>query len=214
MSVRTNIPGWRSAACLFRLLWLPMHHWQGDAVIIPFTRDGEPGNVAVALEQVDEPLTVGKHPESRGFPCCTAVVDYPGRGYRALFGWVQLVQSTDNASGGAGFDMDPFVLFEDAPSPYAFFGVNPTLFDAPSRAERKPMAWLAHSFLAWTPLDRAQRQVLPVAGFCWGFDIDATGHIALRPAKALTAVEWDSHLPCLRRCHPAWKFDAWQAGTA
>ncbi|MEU1567384.1 hypothetical protein ABZ504_44735, partial [Streptomyces mirabilis] len=33
-------------------------------------------------------------------------------------------------SAGAAFDMDPFYLFEDAPSPYAFFGINPTLFDA------------------------------------------------------------------------------------
>ncbi|MFD9603687.1 hypothetical protein ACFVRD_40880 [Streptomyces sp. NPDC057908] len=74
-----------------------------------------------------------------------------------------------------------------------------------SRAERKPMAWLVHSFLAWTPLDQVQRRVLPVAGFSWGFDIDATGHISLRPAKALTAVEGDGHLPYLSTCHAAWK---------
>ncbi|MDH6707608.1 hypothetical protein P3T27_004345 [Kitasatospora sp. MAA19] len=183
-------------------------------MILPFTRDGETGRVTVDLEQVDEPLTVGKHPDTRGFPCCTAVVDYPSRGYRSLFGWVQLVRSTDNSSSGVDFEMDPFALFEDAPSPYAFFGVNPTLFDAPSRSGRPPMAWLAHSFLAWTPLDRAQRQVLPVVGFSWGFDIDATGHITFRPAKALTAVEWDGHLPYLSTCHSAWKFDEWQAETA
>ncbi|GAA3840656.1 hypothetical protein [Streptomyces chiangmaiensis] len=131
-----------------------------------------------------------------------------------MFGWVQLVQSTDNSSGGVDFDMDPFVLFEDAPSSYAFFGVSPTLFDAPSRAEREPMAWLAHSFLAWTPLDQAQRHVLPVVGFSWGFDIDATGHIALRLAKPLTAAESDGHLPYLSTCYPAWEFDEWQAGAA
>ncbi|MFI6689250.1 hypothetical protein [Streptomyces sp. NPDC050485] len=176
-------------------------------MILPFTRDGETGSVRVTLEQVDEPSTVGKHPESRGFPCCTAAVDHPGRGYRALFGWVQLVRSTDNSSGGVGFDMDPFILFEDAPSPYAFFGISPTLFDAPSRAERKPMAWLAHSFLAWTPLDRAQRHVLPLAGFSWGFDIDATGHITPRPAEALTAADWGGHLPYMGARYPAWNFD-------
>jgi hypothetical protein len=53
-------------------------------------------------------------------------------------------------SAGAAFDMDPFHLFEDAPSPYAFFGMNPTLFDVPSRDERHPLDWTAHSFLAWT----------------------------------------------------------------
>lgn len=57
-------------------------------------------------------------------------------GYRALFDWVQLVRSTDNSS--AGFDMDPIYSFEDGPSPNAFFGINPTLFDAPSRAKHTP----------------------------------------------------------------------------
>lgn len=105
-------------------------------MILPFTHDGEPGSVTVDLEQVDDPLTIGKHPATQGFPCCTSAVTYPGRGYRAMFGWVQFVRSTDNSSGGADFDMDPFILFEDAPSPYAFFGYRPTLFDAPSRAEQ------------------------------------------------------------------------------
>ncbi|MEV5281542.1 hypothetical protein [Streptomyces sp. NPDC051994] len=180
-------------------------------MILPFTRDGETGSVRVALEQDDDPSSVGKHPESRGFPCCTAAVDYPGRGYRALFGWVQLVRSTDNSSGGAHFEMDPFILFEDAPSPYAFFGINPTLFDAPSRAERTPLAWLAHSFLAWTPMDRAERQVLPLAGFSWGFDIGATGDVTLRSAKTLAAADWDGHVPYMSTRYPAWNFDDWRA---
>lgn len=31
-----------------------------------------------------------------------------------LFGWVQLVRSTDNESGGGEFEVDPFALFGDA----------------------------------------------------------------------------------------------------
>ncbi|MEV7402441.1 hypothetical protein AB0N93_18900 [Streptomyces sp. NPDC091267] len=180
-------------------------------MILPFAHDGETGHVTVELEQVDDPLTIGKHPATRGFPCCTTTVEYPGRGYRAMFGWVQFVRSTDNASGGADFEMDPFVLFEDAPSPYAFFGLAPTLFDAPSRAERRSMAWLAHSFLAHTPLDGAERRVLPLAGFSWGFDMDAAGGITVRPATALTTADWDGHVPYLSAAHPAWGFDKWQA---
>lgn len=61
-------------------------------------------------------------------------------------------------SAGAAFDMDPFYLFEDAPSPYAFFGINPTLFDAPSRAKGHPLTWMAHSLLAWTPMHDAERR--------------------------------------------------------
>ncbi|MGC5395260.1 hypothetical protein ACPXCP_05850 [Streptomyces sp. DT20] len=167
--------------------------------------------MTIDVEQVDDPRTIGKHPAMRGYPCCTSTVTYPGRGYRAMFGWVQFVRSTDNASGAADFDMDPFILFEDAPSPYCFFGINPTLFDAPSRAERRPMAWLAHSFLAYTPLDREQRCVIPLTGFSWGFGIDAEGNIPVRPAAALTAADWDEHLPYLGTSYPAWEFEKWRA---
>lgn len=180
-------------------------------MILPFTHDGDAGSVSVTVEQVDDPRTIGKHPASKGFPCCRAVPAYPGRGYRAMFGWVQFVRSTDNASGGADFDMDPFILFEDAPSPYCFFGYSPTLFDAPSRAERRPMSWLAHSFLAYTPLDREQRCVIPLTGFSWGFDVEAGGDIPVRPAAALTAADWDEHLPYLATTYPAWEFEKWRA---
>ncbi|MFD0025881.1 hypothetical protein [Streptomyces sp. NPDC058382] len=183
-------------------------------MILPFSHDGGTGDVTVALEQVDDPLTIGKHPATQGFPCCTATVNYPGRGYRAMFGWVQLVRSTDNESGGAEFEMDPFILFEDAPSPYAFFGISPTLFDAPSRAERRPLTWLAHSFLARTPWDREERSVLPMAGFSWGFGIDAAGDITLRSVEALETADWDGHLPYLSARHPAWGFDTWQRDPA
>lgn len=174
--------------------------------MIPFTHDGEPGTVTVSVEPVDDPSAVGTPAHAHGFPCCTATVSYPGRGYRALFGWVQLVRSSDNSSGGEGFDMDPFVLFPDAPAPYAFFGFNPTLFDAPSRGEPDPLAWLAHSFLAWTPLDGAERRVLPLAGFSWGFDIDANARTTVRAARPLTDADWGSHVPNLRSSYPGWAF--------
>ncbi|WP_189134039.1 hypothetical protein [Wenjunlia tyrosinilytica] len=81
---------------------------QGEVVIIAFLRDDTQGAVTVTLDCVDDPAVIGKPPSAHGFPCCTAVVDYPGKGYRSLFGWVQLVRSTDNSSAGAAFDMDPF----------------------------------------------------------------------------------------------------------
>jgi hypothetical protein len=174
-------------------------------VIIPFSSDDTPGAVAVTVEHVDDPAVIGKPPAARGFPSCTAVVDFPGKGYRALFGWVQLVRSTDGSSAGAAFDMDPFYLFEDAPSPYAFFGVNPTLFDAPSRDERAPLTWTAHSFLARTPMVDDERRVLPLLGFSWGFDVDAAGRIALQQVEALTPGDWDAHVPYLGTSFPGWE---------
>lgn len=173
---------------------------------LPFQHHGKAGIVEVTLAQPDDPTEHGQPAETRGFPTCTALIEYPGRGYDALFGWVQLVRAPDNSLGGSGFDMDPFILFHDAPLPYAFYGVRPILFDAPAREERKPMAWLAHSFLADTPLDDPERPVLPLLGFSWGFDIDATGGITLRGPQALTAADWAAHSPYLAACHPGWTF--------
>ncbi len=163
----------------------------------------------VTVERVDDPAAIGKHSSARGFPSCTAVVNFPGRGYRALFGWVQMVRSTDNSSAGSTFDMDPFYLFEDAPSPYAFFGLNPTLFDAPSRDRRDPLNWTAHSYLAWTPMDDTERRVLPLAGFSWGFDIAPDRSITLQPVRTLSPGNWDAHLPYLDTTYPRWSFDTW-----
>ena len=112
------------------------------------------GTVEVECIPNDDPDEYGTPvSEAVGFPVCTATVRYPRRGYNAMFGWVQLVRSTDNASAGERFEMDPFGLFADAPSPYCWFGTEPTLFDAPSRPARVPIEWLAYSFLATTPLD-------------------------------------------------------------
>jgi hypothetical protein len=73
-------------------------------VEIDSSHDGERGRVSVSLTANDDPPEVGKSRDARGFPMCTATVDYPGRGYRALFGWVQLVRSTDNSFDGQAFE--------------------------------------------------------------------------------------------------------------
>jgi hypothetical protein len=185
---------------------------------LSFSHNGKPGSVDVTIAQPDDPTQHGQSADTRGFPTCTAVIEHPAKGYDALFGWVQLVHSPDNSVDGASFDMDPFILFKDAPSPYAFFGVKPVLFDAPARAERRPMAWLAHSFLAHTPLDLPERPVVPLLGFGWGFDITAGGEIAVREAHPLAEADWAAHIPYLAECHPGWTFPlsetAWLSGSA
>ncbi|MGI0080858.1 MAG: hypothetical protein ACRECH_14700 [Nitrososphaerales archaeon] len=148
-----------------------------------------------------------------GFPICIATVEFGGEGYDAFFGWVQLVRSTDNNSEGRQFEMDPFFLFQDCTSPYCFFGFKPTLFDAPSRQTKKPMSWLAHSFLAFTPPDPElftklnSRRVTFLAGFSWGFNIDSQRNIMLRSINKLGSIEWNSHLAFLLKNYPTWRFD-------
>jgi hypothetical protein len=110
------------------------------------------GIVSVEVEPNADPHALGcRHPEdARDLPACTALADYPARGYRAVMGWVQLVSSTDGASGEEGFDPDLLGFYDDLNVPYAFFGVGPTLFDAPSRPSREDMTWVAHSFLCFS----------------------------------------------------------------
>ena len=148
-------------------------------------------------------------PTAEGFPVCTATVDHPEHGYRSMFGWVQLVRSTDNESAGSRFELDPFALFGDAPSPYCWYGQHPVLFDAPSRAERRPLEWEAHSFLATTPLDEvmsAPRRVVPLAGFSWGFTDDGLSSVTLHDLRVLGDDDWARHVDLLRQTYPAWRF--------
>jgi hypothetical protein len=179
--------------------------WIGE-----FFWSGFTGNVSVECIPNDDPKTYGCWwPNAHGYPVCTARVEYPGRGYPAMFGWVQLVRSTDNDSGGEQFEVDPFALFGDAPSPYCWYGIEPTLFDAPSRPDTTPSEWVAHSFLGTTPMaevmDGKPRRVVPVLGFAWGFD-ERAGSMALRNIARLAAADWDTHLPILRASYPRWTF--------
>ena len=138
-----------------------------------------------------------------------ATIEFSAGGYLGLLGWVQLVRSTDNTFHGRQFEIDPFDpfgLYERAPLPYCWYGITPTLFDAPSRKERDPLDWVAHSFLAASPFEGNPRTVTPLLGFAWGFRIFADKYIALTPITALTAADWESHLPYLRDCYPAWEF--------
>jgi hypothetical protein len=136
-------------------------------------------------------------------------VDYPPFGYRSLFGWVQLVCSTDNESEGERFELDPFALFGDAPTPYCWYGALPVLFDAPSRPVRQRLEWVAHSFLATTPLDEVAqlkpRRVVPLVGFSWGFTDDGS-IVNLHDLAVLTNGEWEAHLDLLRETYPWWNF--------
>jgi hypothetical protein len=40
-------------------------------------------------------------------------------------------------------------------------------------------------------------EVRPLLGFSWGFDIDSVGALTVKPAKALSASDWEQHVPYL-----------------
>ncbi|MFC4534700.1 hypothetical protein [Sphaerisporangium dianthi] len=173
---------------------------------IPFQLRGIEGTVDVKVAVNDAPVALGcRHPEgAQDLPVCTAVIDYPGRGYTAAMGWVQLVSSTDGESGEEGFDPDPLGFYSDLDVPYAWFGICPTLFDAPSRDARDDMIWLAHSFLCFSPT-LVTREVSAVLGFSWGFEIRSS-HVVLHDAQRLPAASWDGHVSRLSQAYPGWQF--------
>jgi hypothetical protein len=174
------------------------------AVIIKFVHAGIPGEVRVTVDVVRDAPAIGKPAGSEGFPSCLATVAYPGRGYNALFGWVQFVRAGDLAGGQ--FALDPLRFFEGAPAPHCIYGFCPTLFDAPSRDDRVALDWLAQSFLAPLDLFGERRQVQPLLGFSWGFELDDQGGLTLKPIARLTGVEWADHLPHLQDNFPEWQF--------
>jgi len=174
-------------------------------VVLDFSLRDLPGWVAVTLEPNDDPEALGKPPLARGFPVCTAEVTYRGRGYTAALGWIQLVRSTDAASGGDQFELDPYEPLGQTAHPFCFFGFAPTLFDAPSRGSRAPMDWTAHSFLCFIAGSRERREARAILGFSWGFSIRDEIFSYDSPA-VLTQSDWDGHLSLRGREHPAWDF--------
>jgi hypothetical protein len=186
---------------------------EGGRLRVGFTLRGVAGLIDVSVTRNTDPESLGYRLLSGGqsvgfardFPVCRAGVTYPADGYLAVFGWTQLVRSTD--SEGTGFEIDPIAIYHDIATPFAWYGLKPELFDAPSRETRDDLDWQAHSFLCVSPDAVLTPRVQAVAGFSWGFTI-ATGRIACTRPQALDPAAWNGHLSLLTASYPHWLFDA------
>jgi hypothetical protein len=163
------------------------------------------GHVDVSVGRTDDPSALGAFAGARDLAWCEAVVETPLQGYRAMVGWVQLVRSEDNRSGGAAFELDPLEVLGDVGHPFMAYGVRPVLFDAPSRRSRAPLDWLAHSYLAVID-DAPSRTIRPLLGFSWGFVIGPAGAVTITPPEALHGAHWDADVAALARACPAWRY--------
>jgi hypothetical protein len=180
---------------------------------IGFSLRGVAGHIDVSISPNTDPAAIGYSIVSyglpvdfaRGFPVCRAKVIYPADGYAAIFGWTQMVRSTDAAPDD--FEMDPIAIYNGIDTPFAWYGMRPDLFDAPSRDSREDMNWECHSYLCISPDAVLSRRVQALAGFSWGFTITG-GNINLVNAVALGPATWDSHLDLLRANYPSWAFDS------
>jgi hypothetical protein len=184
---------------------------QQHSLEIPFTLRGIPGSIELSIGENVDPRSVGFElftdelsvDAARGFPICRAGVRYAADGYAAVFGWTQMVRSTD---AGNLFEMDPIAIYDSVATPFAWFGVKPEAFDAPSRQSRYELDWEAHCFLCISPDAVLTKRVQAVAGFSWGFTV-RTSEIGFAAPRGLDGDDWDGHLPLLRGCYPAWTFD-------
>ena len=186
------------------------------SLVLPFSMRGRAGNIHVSVSANDDPVALGcdlldpalAQNAAHGFPVCEAVPVIDLQGYAAGCGWIQVVRSSD-ASGE--FEMDPLALFRGVNTPFAFFGVKPTLFDAPFRASRDDLSWTARSFLCALPDAVVSKVVVPLAAFTWGFAV-TPATITIKPPAELELDAWAEHLPLLRSSFPGWTFDGGGAG--
>lgn len=174
---------------------------------VPFEARGYIGSVSVSITTNDDPDAVGCPPWARGFPICEAAVDFGARGYAALLGWVQLVRMrSPYLDPDDRWVTDPLEVYRDVETPFGFYGIAPTLFDAPARRDRSQyLDWHAESYLCFAPTSPMAREAKPVAAFSWGFLLDR-GQIVPRDAQSLLLSAWSEHLELLEASYPTWAF--------
>lgn len=104
----------------------------------------------------------------RGFPVCEARVEFPGSGYYACMGWLQLV-TVETEMGETRIAIDQVPNQHGLEWPFSDFGQRPTMFDAPvPNPPRRGEIWLAETFPVACPDVARTRTVEVVTGYRWG----------------------------------------------
>jgi hypothetical protein len=186
-------------------------------LVLPFSCRGGTGSVQVHYGVTADPeeigfglVAVGYDPARfRGFPAVRAEVSFGQDGYRAVFGWVQIItrttEPTSDAAGETEVSVDLAPLLADQDCPLAFFGYLPTLFDAPANPDHPDGDWVAESFLVAVPDIARTRRLAPVTGFNWGYRLKS-GRAQPLPAGPAGPQRWLAHRAMLAERHPTWSF--------
>jgi hypothetical protein len=192
------------------------HHGtiEQPTLTIPFQLRGYPGQVAVSYGINQDPKTWGfslfGKQGAPGYPICLATVEYPGPGYHALMGWLQLVAITQTQQ--TSLFLDTWPMLSETDTPFAEFGYLPTFFDAPSPDPAlHDQTWRAETFLVVSPDVFFTRSISRVVGFCWGYSL--TRQIpTITPIDRLSQARWEDHLSFLRKRCPSWEFLSGEPG--
>jgi hypothetical protein len=179
-------------------------------VRIPFELRGSPGFVTVDYGVNDDPRAWGYQllglsydiESARGWPVLQATVEHSAEGYGAAVGWIQIVRYRDEDTEVAIVDGPPQIA--DAGIPWAYWGVRPTFFDAPSNSPRE-FRFRANTFLAFSPDAVISREVEPLCGFSWGYDVHA-GQPSVQPLEVDGIRHWPDATALLRTHCPGWTF--------
>jgi hypothetical protein len=186
--------------------------------VVPFRWRDLCGSVTVEVRVNDKPRLVGfdllrlpfDWSLSAGFPVVEASVDYEGRGYAAVMGWIQLIRYGGGDLEGQFTEVDQPPQLSDAGTPYCYWGVKPRFFDAPAM-DRRGVTWVAEAFLVASPDAVMTKAVRPLCGFRWGF-ATTTDPPALLPVEPTGPEAWPEARTVLRKRYPDWEFLPGPAG--
>lgn len=175
-----------------------------------------PTLLQIQLRPNDDPAKTGYHlifPDAPlsaflGFPVCSAKIHASHDiGYAAIYGWIQFTRERPSVTVPGKWEMDPIPLASTLNTPFAWFGPEPQLFDAPSRLERKDIDWTAWSFLAYAEDSLMTKAVRPILGFEWGFGIEK-GEVSIKSLKTLDVHQaWQQQRALLDSKFKGWRFD-------
>ncbi len=188
--------------------------FEQPTLTLPFHLRGQEGTVAIyygvnhhplawRLDLLDLPFDLSL---IEGFPVCQATLTYPGAGYQAVMGWIQLITVQETKTGKVWVSNDQWPNQQGSSIPFLSFGYLPTLFDAPGpNPPRTDEIWLAETFLVSCPDVGRSPTIRPVLGFRWGYTLVEMKPVLL-PVEPLASSRWQAHLSFLREHYPSWEF--------
>ena len=189
-------------------------HGRNGRVAVDFGPNDDPGRWGFGLLGLPWPTEL-----AIGLPVLEARVSYPGEGYVAAMGWIQVVrihvdeQSSRLVTGGEKAPAGDHEWVDGPPSlrglgvPFVSFGPRPTLFDAPASTE-SDVRFVADSFLTASPDAVVSRRSRPCLGLRWGYATQAGSASELLAPSALGPSDWRGSLPVLAEHFPDWSFDS------
>jgi hypothetical protein len=170
---------------------------------LPFHWAGSEGEVQVEIRANDDPAALGCEEFARGFPVIRATISPLSQGYADMLGWIQLV---DDSWHRNGFHADGFEPLGHLSHPFGFYGISPTLFDAP-HFDGENFDFIAHTFLCGLggKLLEFRHEARAILGFSWGCRKRGS-EIELLGPEPLSADDWNDHREYLARMFPTWTF--------